>query len=349
MVLLMKCSNLSRCCAALLLLTDGFGFTQSINAQSEQPIHPAQLELSPPNREEYLTALADPQWEDKRWVNGSLVVHKTQATPLSAVAALFRPDRKPVWATVWFENAETVGISSATATKEGHLLVAGSVERRKRGNSSFSSFIAEIGEDGKPARVIETGARVPLRICAAANNILSYGWDRTKYSRGSDYPLLAAFSFERGLLYSDLNHSTYVPKGTISTQNFAMECTDDQAVLLISASSQILRIDATNGKVVKQTSFTPFGKSMGITGFAVTQDGTPYVSFLGGKEPTGYLGLLALREDATGTAEWQGVPQTFVSATGVPPNFSQLIGSDGNAIVYQRRIDDPRIFFGEVK
>jgi hypothetical protein len=109
-------------------------------------------------------------------------------------------------------------------------------------------------------------------------------------SPDADKNVLRHYSFEKGLLESlvaldSISKSRDATLNVNSVGRSFLRCGKDHVSIFFGAAAQYIEVDASNGKLARwNVALPPIGGGR-ATGFAVTEEGRIFVSFLGFSDP----------------------------------------------------------------
>ena len=305
------------------------------------------LRLSAPHYQSHFPALDIPYYGVRVWDKNYLIAYAFEGTfkasPGKPAVALYdREGRMALQAVVWFKDAESVSIGDAAVSKAGKLLVSGGTHNHA---GVVANFIAEIDDTGHVGRVIRTTPFRSEHICAADDGtVWSYGFDRDE--KLEDVPgslMLRQFSFDKGQLRAVLDefrasdprwltHGRY--PGEIS-----LRCTSQKVGIYNAAVSEWAEFDiASNKLTVTKIQPLPTIRQMRITGFALTEAGDVFVSLHDRSSEPPRSGLFTLSLDSSGLGHWVPVKDAVGPYLHGAP-VGQLLGTDGQELIYTRELD----------
>src|SRR5262249_51985002 len=185
------------------------------------------------------------------WDNGYLVAYSPYPlTPVKSAVVLYgKAGEVAREATVWFEGANSVSLSSAAVSKSGRLVVSGGTTNDQ---GVIANFIAELGPDNHVARVIRTSPFLPAYICALDDaTVWSLGSDRDDHLASIDGSFrLREFAFGKGQRKAMLDTSKMDSEWRLLEGRYPGEvnlrCNSKKVVVYHAATGDLAEFDLQN-------------------------------------------------------------------------------------------------------
>lgn len=293
-----------------------------------------------------------------QWDHGYILHLEIDKDP--AVVTMYDRDGKKVLeARMEPPDAAKVSLLAAGATHAaGILAVGGGIMT----DGSIQRFIAKTDLTGGTIQSLRTGQFSPHQVCEATDGTvwtLGYALDY-RDSPDADKNVLRHYSFERGLLegfvaLDSISKSRDATLNVNSAGKSFLRCSKDRVSVFFGAAGQYIEVDASNGKLARWNVALPPIAGGRATGFAVTEEGRIFVSFLGFSDPDNNVthGLYELKAKA-GTSVATLIPVNGTITThdrdSIPPDetFDRLWGADGDELVLHRHGDGWGISWAKV-
>lgn len=281
------------------------------------------------------------------WQNGYLVAwgmnRSIEGSPTRAAVYVYNKYGQIVReAVVWLDGAELVSVTAAAIGPSGKLVVSGGAQNPA---GAISTYIAEIGKDDHVSRVIRAAPYSARRLCAAEDGtVWTYGMDRD--NRLADIPSslrIRQFSFEKGQLRAMLDTSTFNPEGWVLDlgrfpDDVSLRCNAKTVGLYNSVTGDLVEVDTKSGtmKITKVATLPIESDTVDfyLSGFALTESGEIFASYVDRREKPVMSGLLHLiRDGSKGTAKWVPVEGTVGPYLRGSP-IQRLLGAESDDLVY---------------
>ncbi len=252
---------------------------------------------------------------------------------------------------VWFDHAKRVTLGSVAMNRQGRLFVSGGTTSE---SGQVAQFIGEIDESGVLSRVVRTTPFIPYFICTTGDDdtVWAYGMERVHGNQAPyDHALLRHYSMSQGLLDAVLNRSAlpskpFPPYGWYAGQT-NMRCIGSLIAIYNGPTDQLITYDVSTKQLrVVQVEATP--KEVRWTGFAVTDDGSVFASFIRREQTKRTSGLVRLVIKPDNTASWIAVPGTLGPIGAADQHSYRLAGSDRNQLVYSDSRSSGRLLFANI-
>ncbi len=285
-----------------------------------------------------------PQWDR------GYILHREFDKDPAVVTMYDRDGKKVLEARLEPLDAAKISLSAAAATHAGGILAVGGGIMT---DGSIQGFIAKSDRTGRTTQSLRTGQFSPHQVCEASDGtvwILGYARDY-RDSPDADKNVLRHYSFEKGLLESlvaldSISKSRDATSNVSLAGNSFLRCSKDRVSVFFGSAAQYIEVDASNGKIARwNVALSPIAGGR-ATGFAVTEEGRIFVSFLGFSDPDNTVthGLYELKTK-TGISVAGLVPVDGTLSRherrGVLPDetIEELWGADGDQLVVQRYED----------
>ena len=287
----------------------------------------------------------------KYWDKGYLVTYGTLDVQKGdpAVTLYGRDGTVAQKAFVWFDDADSLSIGDAAVSKSGQLIVAGGAMNK---NGVVANFIARTDGTGQVKEVIRTTPFLPVHVCATdEDTVWAYGTDRDETGNGiPNSPMLRQYSFKGGQIRalidrSNLDKSWLLLRGKYPEQ-VNLRCSSTTVTLFNGNSSEIITYDVEKD-IVSRTTIDPLPPAIRITGFAATESGSTFISFHDRSSSPPQSGIFKLVPLGNNKAKWVPISNTVGRYLG-GASAAQLIGADGENLVYTRQFDG-LAFWSQVK
>lgn len=293
-----------------------------------------------------------------QWDRGYILHLEIDKDP--AVVTMYNRDGKKVLeARMEPSDAGKTSLRAAAATSAGGILAVGGGIMT---DGSIQGFIAKTDVAGRTIQSLRTGQFSLHAVCEASDGtIWTLGYALNyRDSPDADKNVLRHYSFEKGLL-EGLIPLDSIPKSQDAIANSIpggrsfLRCGKDHVSVFFPSSAQYIEVDSANGKIARWNVALPPVADGRTTGFAVTEAGRIFVSFLGFADPDNTVthGLYELRAK-TGLSIATLVPVDGTLTThergGVLPDetFERLWGADGDELVVHRHGDGQGISWAKV-
>jgi hypothetical protein len=262
--------------------------------------------------------------------------------------------RQPI---IWIKDAKVVTVHDVSINSSGRLIVAGTA---LDSNGTLATFIGEVGSDDHLRRIIRTTPFAPAHVCVLGDGtVWAYGMDRDEHLNAIQNSLrLRHYDFDKGQVQSLLNAAT-LPDYSSTSEGWIfysgmpnevdLRCNSKTAVLFNMKSGDLVEVDLkSNAMKITKVSLPPDSSpNFLITGFALTQSGEVFASFLDRREIHSTLsGLFRLNRESATTAKWVAVPGT-VGLYLEDSALQSLLGADGDNLVFARQRDG-RLYWAKV-
>jgi hypothetical protein len=294
-----------------------------------------------------------PQWDR------GYILHREIDKDPALVTMYDRDGKKVLEARLEPPDAAKVSLSATAATHAGGILAVGGGIMT---HGSIQGFIAKTDLTGRTIQALRTSQFSPHQVCEAHDGTawtLGYALDQ-RDSHDADKNVLRHYSFEKGLLESlvaldSISKSRGATLNVNSVGRSFLRCGKDHVSIFFGAAAQYIEVDASNGKLARwNVALPPIGGGR-ATGFAVTEEGRIFASFLGFSDPDNNVthGLYELKAKA-GTSVATLIPVNGTITThdrdSIPPDetFDRLWGADGDELVLHRHGDGWGISWAKV-
>ena len=291
------------------------------------------------------------RYHDKGYLLAFASNHTVETSPSSAGFLVFDRDgniaHEPV---IWIKGANVVTVHYVAVNSSGNPIVSGAA---LDANGTVASFIGEVGSDDHLHRIIRTTPFVPAHVCALDDGtVWAYGMDRDEHLNGIQNSLrLRHFDFKKGQVEALLNATTLPDYASTSEgwlfydfmpNEVDLRCNSKTAVLFNMRSGDLVEVDLkSNAMKITKVPLPPAPIEEGflITGFALTQSGEIFASFLDRREiHSAVSGLFRLNRESATTAKWVAVPGT-VGLYHKDSALQNLLGADGDDLVFAKQRD----------
>jgi hypothetical protein len=293
-----------------------------------------------------------------QWDRGYILHLEIDKDP-AFVTVYNRDGKKVLEARMEPSDAGKISLRAAAATSAGGILAVGGGIMT---DGSIQGFIAKTDLTGRTIQSLRTGQFSPHAVCEASDGtVWTLGYARDyRDSPAADKNVLRHYSFEKGLLES------LIPLDSISKSQDAilsaipggtsfLRCSKDRISVFFGSVAQYIEVDPSNGRIARWNVALPPAAGRRATGFAVTEAGRVFVSFLDFSDADNTVahGLYQLKVK-TGISVATLVPVDGTLMThergGVPPDemFERLWGADGDELVVQRYGDGWGISWAKV-
>ena len=249
---------------------------------------------------------------------------------------------------------------AAGATQTGVILAVGGGTMT---DGSIQGFIAKTDLSGRTVQSVHTGRYSPHQVCEAIDGtVWTLGYDLDYHdSTDADKNVLRHYSFEKGLLESlvaldSISKSRDAILNVSSPGRSFLRCGRNRVSVFFASPAQYIEVDmSSNTKLASWNVALPPIASGKVNGFAVTEAGRIFVSFLGFSEPENKVthGLYELiAKTGTSVATLMPVNGTITThgRDSIPPDetFDRLWGADGDELVVHRHGDGWGISWAKV-
>jgi hypothetical protein len=339
--------------AAIILLNN----VSQLQGQSVTAAQPGLMETS--HEGNFPAVLEDGlHYHDKGYLFAFALNHTVEASPSSAGFMVYDRDgniaREPI---IWVKGANIVTVHHVSISSSGHLIVSGAA---LDSNGTLASFIGEVGSDDHLHRIVRTTPFVPAHVCALDDGtVWAYGMDRDEHLNGIQNSLrLRHYDFDKGQVQALLNVTTLPDYASTSEEwisydfmpnEVELRCNSKTAVLFNLRSSDLVEVDLKSNamKIAKFPRLPTIEEGFLITGFALTQSGEIFASFLDRREiHSAMSGLFRLNRESATSAKWVPVSGTLGPYL-TKGSLQRLLGADGDNLVFARQRDG-RLYWAKV-
>lgn len=292
-------------------------------------------------------------WPNWYWDSSYLIAFRTIAGGKSPDVQVYDRSGSLVrQASIWFDNAATVTLTSVAVSRQGRLFVAGGTISE---SGQVAQFIGEVDGSGMLAQVVRTTPFIPHFLCSTGDDdtVWAYGMERQAGRQAPyDHALLRHYSMSHGLLEGVLNRSAlpsaYFPIMGWHPGQTSIRCTPTLVGIYNGPTDQLITYDVSKKKL-NIVNVNPLAKNIRQTGFAMTDNGNVFASFAVEEHvPQKLSGLFRLQVAPDNTAEWVAVSGTVTPLAAVDSHFSRLAGSDGKQLVYSESRRSSRLLFANI-
>lgn len=293
-----------------------------------------------------------------QWDRGYILHLEIDKDP--AVVTMYDRDGKRVLeARMAPPDAAKVSLRAAAATHVGGILAVGGATMT---DGSIQGLIAKTDLTGRTVQSLLTGRFSPRQVCETTDGtVWTLGYDLNfRDSPDADKNVLRHYSFEKGLLdrlvaLDSISKSSDAILQISAPGKSFLRCRKDRVTVFFASAAQYIEVDVSNGKLVRWNVVPPLIAGGKANGFAVTEEGRIFVSFLGFSEPDNSVthGLYELKT-RTGTSVATLIPVAGTLTTqdrnGVllDETLDRLWGADGDELVVHRLGDGWGISWAKV-
>jgi hypothetical protein len=282
-----------------------------------------------------------PQWDR------GYILHLGIDKDPAVVTMYDRDGKKVLEAPMAPPDASKVSLLAAAATHAGGILAVGGATMT---DGSIQGLMAKTDLTGRTVQSLHTGRFSPRQVCETTDGtVWTLGYDLSfRDSPDADKNVLHHYSFEKGLLDTLVALDSISKSSDASLQISApgksfLRCRKERISVFFASAAQYIEVDASHGKVVRWNVALPPIAGGRANGFAVTEEGRIFASFLGFNEPDNSVthGLYELKA-RTGTSLATLIPVAGTLTTqdrnGVLLNetLDCLWGADGDELVVHR-------------
>ena len=188
--------------------------------------------------------LAGPRTAAPHWDGGYLISREIETfSPKTPNVSLYdKSGRKVREAAIWFEGAQPVLITDATATSDGRIIASGIAEKT---DGTAAPFIVLTNLAGNVTDVVRTDGFYASNICVAPDNTVwsfgGTGYDEAK-GEANTGDVLRHFDFQRGQLGAFIPRSTY-PRHPMPDERAFIRCSSSQAVVDAAQVREYIEMD----------------------------------------------------------------------------------------------------------
>jgi hypothetical protein len=284
-----------------------------------------------------------------QWDRGYVLHHEIEknADPEHPMVAVFDRDGKRVLdGRIWAPGFASVTVRRLGATHGGGVLAsAGGITT----DGLVEHFIARTDSSGRTTQAVRTHQFLVQQLCEASDGTvwaLGYNWDR---SEPADSNVLRHYSFERGLLGSFLALDSISKASDAvllieSPSSSYLRCGKDRVSLYFPSTADYVEVDSSTEKLVRWRVGPSSLTRDKATGFAVTEGGRIFASFVSVHDTFCDSSLYELKPES-GSFVVTLMPVDGASAVrnvnDDPPDgtFYRLWGADGDQLVVNRQGD----------
>ena len=270
-------------------------------------------------------------WPRRHWVNGYLISYGINAQPNSPILQAFDEHANLTTSgTVWFPESGTLSIQSVSVNHNGTVYVsAASISS----GGALADFIAALDDRGYISNTVRTSPYIAYRICPTpSNTVWTLGVDRHTIRSGGDDLMLREYSFAKGEIRATLDMSA-LNAGRVSSSSMFLACNDLMLGAFIDSARKWITLDFRTGKLTVRDTPALSSKSK-VTGIALTPGGELVVSIYHPVDTTPVVGLFVLSNLSGLPLHWVAVRGAISAMTTRPSAVAELLGNDGNALVY---------------
>ena len=288
------------------------------------------------------------------------IVHREFDKDPSMVTMYDRNGKKVLEARLEPRDFAKVSLRAAGAAQTGVILAVGGGTMT---DGSIQGFIAKTDLAGRTVQSVRTGRYSPHQVCEATDGtVWTLGYDLDYHdSTDVDKNVLRHYSLEKGLLESlvALDSISKSPDAILNIDSQFkgfLRCSKDRISIFFASPAQYIEVDtSSNAKLLRWNVALPPIAAGKANGFAVTEAGRVFVSFLGFSEPDNNVtqGLYELKARAgNSVATLTPVNGTITThdRDSIPPDetFDRLWGADGDELVVHRYGDGWGISWAKV-
>jgi hypothetical protein len=275
------------------------------------------------------------QWPYLQFEHGKFVGYDSLAGKVGIIEADGSGERQIA---VQIPEATKVGINDVSLQANGSLLVAGWAAKA---DGTWASIIAEYSGKGELNRIVRLDNFAADHICSVENGkVWALGRDKEAEAKKeapiASYSMLREFSMERGELTS-----SFQKKSDGHEFPYAMDiaCTKTGVFAYFPTTGTVLEYRFKDGLVKERKGLlAPLGK-YNLTGFAVSDTGTAYLSFVKyeneGKLSKKVTNIFAM-DLATGSNFAKMSVLLDDQGQSLSPSVVKLIGVSGQEVLMKR-------------
>jgi hypothetical protein len=267
-----------------------------------------------------------------QWDRGYILHLEIDKDP--AVVTMYDRDGKKVLeARMAPPDAVKVSLRAAAATHAGGILAVGGATMT---DGSTQGLIAKTDLTGRTVQSLHTGRFSPRQVCETTDGtVWSLGYDlNSRDSPDADKDVLRHYSFEKGLLGSLVAFDSISKSSDAILQSSApgksfLRCRKDRVTVFFASAAEYIEVDVSDGKLARwSVGLSPIAGGI-ANGFAVTEEGRIFVSFLGFSE----------RDNSVTHGLYELIARTGTSVATLLPVAGTLTTQDRNGVLLDETLD----------